>query len=67
MSDDAIALANVRTVRVGYGNIANASLKLSGVITTNKEKDAIQTTLFDGRVDELYANSIGKKVRKGQE
>ncbi|MDT0540969.1 efflux RND transporter periplasmic adaptor subunit [Croceitalea sp. P059] len=67
MSDDAITLANIQTIRVGIEPPNNSILKLSGVITTNKENDAVQTTLFDGRIDKLYQNSIGEKIRKGQE
>ncbi|MBT8188457.1 MAG: efflux RND transporter periplasmic adaptor subunit [Croceitalea sp.] len=67
LSDNALALANVQTISVGQGTKADLSLKLSGTISTNTETDAIQTTLFDGRIDQLYANYIGKKVRKGQE
>lgn len=67
MSEEALALANIQTTIVGTTNADGISLKLSGVITTNKETDAIQTTLFDGRVDALYPNYVGKKVRSGQE
>lgn len=67
MSNDAIALANIQTIKVRNESPNNNTLKLSGVITTNKEKDAVQTTLFDGRIDKLYQNSIGKRIRKGQE
>jgi Cu(I)/Ag(I) efflux system membrane fusion protein len=67
MTDDAIALANVQTIKVGYAENDTSTIQLSGIITTNQETDAVQTTLFDGRIDELYANYVGKKIRKGQE
>jgi len=67
MNEDAMALANIQTTLVGAMNSDGVSLKLSGIVTTNKETDAIQTTLFDGRVDALYPNYVGKKVRSGQE
>lgn len=66
MTDEAIALANIQTIKVGYDSMYDQVLTLSGLITTNPEKDAIQTTLFDGRIDELYTNVVGKKIRKGQ-
>lgn len=67
MSDDATALANIQTTVVGTTDAEGVSLKLSGTVTTNKKTDAIQTILFDGRVDALYPNYVGKRVRSGQE
>jgi Cu(I)/Ag(I) efflux system membrane fusion protein len=66
MTKDAIALANVQTSTVSYANTDDSLLLLSGVITTNRETDAVQTTLLDGRIEDFYINSVGKKVRKGQ-
>lgn len=66
MGEDALALANIETIIVG-SRIENANtIKLSGEITTNKETDGIQTTLFEGRIDKFYVDAIGKRVRKGQ-
>jgi len=67
MSEEAQALANIQTTIVGRTDTEGVSLKLSGVVTTNKKTDAVQTILFDGRMDALYINFIGKKVRSGQE
>lgn len=66
MTEDAIALANVRTMVLGEGKDQVAKLRLSGTITTNMRNDAVQTTLFDGRIDKLYADYIGKYVQKGE-
>ncbi|MEO0507463.1 MAG: efflux RND transporter periplasmic adaptor subunit [Bacteroidota bacterium] len=66
MTAQAIALANVQTLTVGESSGKEISIPLSGKITTNKNTDAVQTILYDGRIDEFYANTVGKKVRKGQ-
>jgi len=67
MSEEATALANIQTTVVDKTNSAGISLKLSGTVTTNKRTDAVQTILYDGRIDELYSSYIGKKIRSGQE
>ncbi len=67
MSEEASALANIQTTVVGTTDSEGISLKLSGTVTSNKKTDAIQTILFDGRIDALYPNYVGKKVRNGQE
>ncbi len=67
MSENALALANIQTTKIGLESNLKMALKLSGEIRTNAETDAVQTTLFEGRLDALYPNYIGKRVRKGQE
>jgi Cu(I)/Ag(I) efflux system membrane fusion protein len=67
MTKEAIALANIETLKVANNASTRMSIFLSGKITTNKETDAVQTTLYDGRLDKLYSNSIGKRIRAGQE
>lgn len=67
MSEEASALANIQTTTVGTTDSEGISLKLSGTVTSNKKTDAMQTILFDGRIDALYTNYVGKKVRSGQE
>lgn len=67
MTKEAVALANIQTSKVSFADTENSSISLSGIITTNKDTDAVQTTLFDGRVDAFYMSSVGKQVRKNQE
>lgn len=67
MTKEAVALANIQTSAVSYGNMEDNGLTVSGIITTNKDTDAVQTTLFDGRIDAFYMSSVGKRVRKNQE
>lgn len=67
MGEQAMALANIETMEVLPQGVEHGTLTLSGTIATNKETEAVQTTLFDGRIDALYPNAIGKRVYKGQE
>ena len=67
MTENAMALANVRTTIVGseMADIENM-LSLSGKIMTNEEENAIQASYFDGRIERLNVNYEGQEVRKGQ-
>lgn len=67
MTESALALANIETSTVDSYLDSELTLQLSGTIATNAETDAVQTILYDGRLDALYSNYIGKKVWKGQE
>lgn len=66
MSEEALALASVETIVVASKLEAESAIFLSGEITTNQDTDAVQTSLFEGRLDAFYKNVIGEKVRKGQ-
>lgn len=67
LTKNAIELANVETIVIDELGSENYSTALSGVITSNLKTNAIQTTLFDGRIDKLEINYIGKYVAKGQQ
>jgi len=66
MSNNALALANIQTIKVVAGRTESNSLVLSGKITANKDKTATQPAHFNGRIDKLFITSIGEKVHKGQ-
>ncbi len=67
MSVEALALANTETLVISSVNShKNELIRLSGKIYSNKKTDAVQTSLFDGRIEKLYANTIGAKIYKGQ-
>jgi Cu(I)/Ag(I) efflux system membrane fusion protein len=66
MTQKALALANIETSIVGSIDESEVEIHLSGVITTNQETDATQTTIFDGRIEKLYANYVGTKISKGR-
>ncbi|MFH6604553.1 efflux RND transporter periplasmic adaptor subunit [Maribacter algicola] len=67
MSKNAMALANIETTTIGVGSMTDNSLLLSGVITSNEKTDAVQTTIFDGRIEKLNINYVGQYVKKGQQ
>jgi len=66
MTKNALALANIQTIKVATGSPKSNSLVLSGKITENKDKIATQPAHFNGRIDKLFITSIGEKVHKGQ-
>lgn len=67
MSNKALALANIETSQVRYSDDHETVVELSGIITTNKKTDAIQTTVFDGRIEKLNVNYVGAKIKKGRQ
>ncbi|MDT7827249.1 efflux RND transporter periplasmic adaptor subunit [Pricia sp. S334] len=66
MTENAMALANIRTTVVGAGGMDGNSLKLSGKIRENEEANAVQVTYFAGRIEKLYVNYTGESVGKGK-
>lgn len=66
LTENAIALANIRTITVGGGEATGRSLLLSGKIRENEEGNAIQASYFEGRIEDLFVNTTGEVVRKGQ-
>ncbi len=67
MGDEAIALANIQTITIGEGSTNGGNVLLSGTIQPNENTNAVQTTLFDGRIDILHIKSVGEYVRKGDQ
>ncbi len=67
MTKNALALANIETTIVGSGDVQNNTLMLSGIIASNEKTNAIQTTLFNGRIEKLNVNYVGDYVKKGQQ
>ncbi len=66
LSANALALADVRTVRVGAGSEAPAALTLSGTVEANEKTIATQSAYFAGRVERLSVNFEGESVNRGQ-
>lgn len=67
MTKNAMALANIQTVKVG--NAADEdenSMSLSGKIMPNEEANAVQASYFEGRIERLNVNFTGEKVNRGQ-
>jgi Cu(I)/Ag(I) efflux system membrane fusion protein len=67
MTKNAMALANIRTTKVGSGDLGDNTLKLSGKIIENEKAVATQASYFDGRIEKLFINFEGEEVRNGQQ
>lgn len=66
MTENAIALANIQTIKVSEGTSEGSALQLTGTIEANEKTNATQTAHFGGRIEKLYVNVTGEEVRKGQ-
>ncbi|WGK65317.1 efflux RND transporter periplasmic adaptor subunit [Croceiramulus getboli] len=67
MTENALALANIRTTRVGGSALQDDNtLSLSGKIQVNEEAKAVQSSYFEGRIERLHVNFEGQQVRQGQ-
>lgn len=67
MTENAMALANIQTTVVGNSDLKQEdSITLSGQIQMNTEENAVQTSYFDGRIEQLNVNYEGQEVKKGQ-
>lgn len=66
LTENAMALANIQTTKIGLGNRIGNILELSGKIAENEEVNAVQVSYFSGRIERLNVSFTGEKVRKGQ-
>ena len=66
MSANAMALANIQTTKIGSNHSNLSSLQLSGKIVENESMNAVQSSYFNGRIEDLFINTTGEKVTKGQ-
>ncbi|GGX02583.1 efflux RND transporter periplasmic adaptor subunit [Aquimarina muelleri] len=67
MTENAMALANIQTTIVGENQSDSQNIiTLSGKINENEEKNAIQASYFNGRIEKLSINYKGQEVKKGQ-
>jgi len=65
MSESAIKLAEVQTVRVKKG-IPDKSVFLLGKVKADERNIAQLTARFGGRIEKLYVNFKGQNVKKGE-
>lgn len=65
LTPEAIALANIQTSLVSRNNPVKEVL-LYGVVQPDERNLQSQTAHVGGRIEELYINFTGEKVRKGQ-
>ena len=66
LTENAMALANIQTSKIGGNTSSDNTFKLSGKIEENEEANTVQASYFSGRIERLNVNSTGEKVRKGQ-
>ncbi len=66
LTENAMALANIKTSIVGKDMVGDSSIKLSGKMVVNKKETATQPSHFNGRIEKLYINSLGQRVKMGQ-
>jgi len=67
LTENALALADIRTTRVGEGAGHSQAMRLSGTLRANEKTVATQSAYYDGRIERLLVNSEGEAVRKGQQ
>ncbi|MGY5851621.1 efflux RND transporter periplasmic adaptor subunit [Salegentibacter sp. F14] len=65
MSEDAMKLANVRTIEVGQGSISR-EIRLNGKVVIDERNAYSQSTHVPGRIEALGVNFTGEKVNRGQ-
>jgi len=65
MSEEAIQLANIQTSKVVKSN-AKKEVRLLGTIKPDERRLYSQVSHIPGRIETLYVNFTGEKVRKGQ-
>jgi len=66
MTKNAMALANIQTIKVGGAENLDNSISLSGKIEVNEEANAVQAAYFAGRIENLNVNFTGESVTRGQ-
>ena len=65
MTENAMKLANIQITIVGTSN-AGKSINLSGTLEANEELNAVQSSYFAGRIEQLFINTTGEQVKIGQ-
>lgn len=67
LSKNAIALASIQTTVIdSVSKKGDNVVVLSGKVIENEETGAVQVSYFSGRIDRLYINFTGEKIKKGQ-
>ncbi|MDX1332839.1 MAG: efflux RND transporter periplasmic adaptor subunit, partial [Robiginitalea sp.] len=68
MTENAMALADIRTTRVGETLEGESGfLTLSGEIAEDQEAQTVQASYFDGRIESLNIHYEGEQIQKGQQ
>lgn len=65
MSEDAMKLANIRTMTVG-ADAASKEMRLNGKVAVDERNTYSQSTHIPGRIEKLNVNFTGEEVKRGQ-
>lgn len=65
MSEYAMKLANVQTMKVG-AHESNKEISLNGKVAVDERKVYAQSSHIPGRIEKLFVNFTGEKVSRGQ-
>jgi len=65
MTEDAMKLANIQTMKVGSGS-SDKALRLNGKVQIDERKLYTQSTHIPGRIENLTVNFTGERVSRGQ-
>lgn len=65
LSDSQIALGNIKTKRVKYGDV-NSSTILTGKLVLDETQTDVISSRAQGRIEQLYIKETGQVVQKGQ-
>ena len=65
MSEDAMKLANIRTMTVG-SDAASKEVRLNGKVSVDERNTYSQSTHIPGRIEKLNVNFTGEEVKRGQ-
>lgn len=66
MGKDAVRLANISTITIGFQD-AKKELRLNGKVQVDERKVYAQTTHIPGRIEQLTINFTGETVSRGQQ
>ena len=66
VSETAMKLASIQTLRVGEEQVVGNQLQVTGKIEPDERTLKLQTTHIGGRVEQLFVNFTGEFVKKGQ-
>ncbi len=65
MTEEAMALANIQTIKVKSVSPTN-ELLLTGKLKVNEQQLAVVTAKFPGRIEKLFVNFEGQEVKRGE-
>ena len=65
LSDSQIQMANIQTLKISSATFSTSKL-LNGRLIVNPEGSTLISSRYSGRVEKLYVNETGGRIKKGQ-